>query len=359
MPRPAASHIAAALTAAALTLATCLPSEAATSTAWQVAFRGHFGSADMGNDLLAVAAASTTSAWAVGGTETSGNSNVSPVVLQWNGTKWQASALPSGLAGTLSAVSAPASDDVWAGSLINGYLLHGDGTAWSVAKKWPASQSGQITGITAFSPSNVWVFGASGAFAGLGTWHLSGGTWHKSTGLANTISGASALSPADMWAIGAQHQLNDTLVHYNGTTWQPVTSPALSGLAFGDILAISDSNIWATAAGSNRKPELVHFDGRQWQTVPVTVPKPVTELGAIAPGGHGGLWFAGFSASAQPPRAVHRSASGAWSASKLSAGVGDVEGLARIPGTTSLWAAGGLEKTSGADAVIWGHGPGT
>jgi len=361
MPRPAASHIAAALTAAALTLATCLPSEAATSTTWQVAFRGHFGSASMYNDLLAVAAASTTSAWAVGGTETSGNSDVSPVVLQWNGAKWQAPALPSGLAGTLSAVSAPASNDVWAGSLINGYLLHWDGTAWSVAKKWATSQSGQITGITAFSPSNVWVFGASGAFAGLGTWHLSGGTWHKSTGLANTISGASALSPADMWAIGAQHQLNDTLVHYNGTSWHPVTSPALAGLRFGYIFAASASNIWATAAtgGGGGTPELVHFDGKQWQALPVTLPKPVTELAGIAPDGHGGLWFAGVSVSAQPPRAVHRSASGAWSASKLSAGVGDVEDLARIPGTASLWAAGGLQRTAGGDAVIWGHGPGT
>jgi hypothetical protein len=91
--------------------------------------------------------------------------------------------------------------------------------------------------------------------------------------------------------------------------------------------------------------------------VPVTLPKQLTELGAIASDGHGGLWFSGISASAQPPRAVHRSASGVWSASKLSAGDGDVEGLALIPGTTSLWAAGGLEKTSGADAVIWGHGP--
>jgi hypothetical protein len=358
MPRPAASPIAAALTAAALTLAICPPSEAAASTGWQVAFRGHFGSAGMGNDLLAVAAASTASAWAVGGTESNGDSNVSPVVLQWNGTKWQAPALPTGLAGTLSAVSAPASNDVWAGSLINGYLLHWDGTAWSIAKKWATSQSGQITGITAFSPGNVWVFGASGAFAGLGTWHLSGGTWHKSTGLANTISGASALSPADMWAIGAQHQLNDTLVHYNGISWSPVTSPALAGLRFGYILAESASNIWATAA-SGRTPELVHFDGTQWQTLPVTMPKTVTELGNLAPDGHGGLWFQGISASAQPPRAEHRSASGAWSNFRLSTGVGDVEDLALIPGTASLWAAGGLEKTSGADAVIWGHGPGT
>jgi hypothetical protein len=187
-------HIGAALTAAALTLATCLPGEAATSTGWQVAFRGHFGPAGMGNDLLAVAASSMASAWAVGGTETSGDTDVSPVVLRWNGTKWQASTLPSGLIGTLSAVSAPASNDVWAGSLINGYLLHWDGTAWSVAKTWPGSQSGQITGITAFSSTNVWVFGGSGAFAGLGTWHLGGGTWHKVTGLGGTVDGVSALS---------------------------------------------------------------------------------------------------------------------------------------------------------------------
>jgi hypothetical protein len=228
-----------------------------------------------------------------------------------------------------------------------------------VAKTWTGSQGGQITGVTAFSPTNVWVFGASGASAGLGTWHLSGGTWHKLTGVAKAISSASAISPTDMWAITGVHELNDTLVHYAGTTWQPVTSPALSGLRFADILASSDSNIWATAAASGGTPELVHFDGQQWQTVPVTVPKQVAQLAAIASDGHGGLWFQTFSRSAQPPRAVHRSASGAWSADKLSAEVGDVEDLALIPGTTSLWAAGGLQKTSGADAVIWGRGPGT
>jgi hypothetical protein len=160
-----------------------------------------------------------------------------------------------------------------------------------------------------------------------------------------------------MWGIGSQHQLNDTLVHYKGTNWQPVTSPALAGLRFGYILARSASNVWATAATSGGTPELVHFDGQKWQRLPATLPKPVKDLAGIASDGHGGLWFAGLSLSAQPPRAVHRSAAGAWSASDLSAGDGVAEDLVLIPGTASLWAVGELQTAAGADTVIWGHGP--
>jgi hypothetical protein len=357
--RPAASRTAATLTAAALALAACLPSQAATGTGWQVAFSGHFGPADMSNALLAVTAPSTASAWAVGGTESSGDPGVSPVALQWAGSSWQASALPSGLTGTLGAVSAPAGNDVWAASYLNGYLLHWDGTTWSVAKNWPRSpngQSGEITGVTAFSPTDVWVFGASLAYAGLGAWHLSAGTWHKFTGLPNTITSASALSPTDMWAVGGQHQLNDSLVHYDGRAWQPVTSPALSGLQFGSVLAESDSDIWATAtpfAGS-AKPELLHFNGHQWRQLPVTLPKPLLRLGGMTPDGHGGLWFLGVSRSAIR-WAVHRSAAGIWSATTVSAKNGGAEDLALIPGTTSLWAVG----WTGADVTVWGRGPGT
>ena len=118
-----------------------------------------------------------------------------------------------------------------------------------MAKTWPEQQlARELTGVTAFSPTNVWVFGGPGANPGLGTWHLRGTTWHKVTGLAGGISTASAISRADMWAIGADSTApDDILLHYNGTTWQQVTSTALTGLQFSDILALSDTNIWVTA----------------------------------------------------------------------------------------------------------------
>jgi hypothetical protein len=359
--RPAALRIGTGLAAAALTVAAWPPGAAAASTGWQVAFQAHTGAATIYNGLIGVSAAGKASAWAVGGTDLSGSTPGAPLAEQWNGTSWQAATLPSGLTGTLGAVSTPAPNDAWAVSQLTGYALHWNGTSWSVAKTWPEHQlATEITGVTAFSPTNVWVFGAPGASPGIGTWHLRGTTWHKITGLAGAISTASALSRADMWAIGADNVApDDILLHYNGTAWQQVTSTALTGLQFSDILALSDSNIWVTATKPGSPPQrLLHFDGTNWTSVPV--PSGV-QLRQIAPDGSGGLWFSAARNSSQAPLAEHRSATGTWSSHPLSAGAGQAFGIAPIPGTTSLWASGFVQSSggTGSDAVIWGHGPAT
>ena len=349
------------LAAAALTATAWLPGAAAASTGWQVAFRTHSGAATIFNGLIGVSASGKASAWAVGGTDLSDATPGAPVAEQWNGKTWHAATLPTGLTGTLGAVSTPAQNDAWAVSQLTGYVLHWNGTMWSVAKKF--QESGQLaqelTGVTAFSPTNVWVFGAPGENPGLGTWHLRGTTWQKVTGLGGEISTASAISSADMWAIGADNvSPDDILVRYNGTTWQQVTSTALAGLQFGSILALSDSNVWVTATVGGSLPEhLLHFNGKAWTSQPA--PSGV-QLRGIAPDGHGGLWFSAERLkSSQPPLAVHRSAAGVWSSHTLPTGTGQAFGIASIPGTTSLWASGYLETngSTGSDAVIWGNGP--
>jgi len=356
-----ARRIGIGLGASALATAAWLPGAAAASTGWQVTFQAHTGATTIYNGLTGVAASGKTSAWAVGGTDLSGGTPGAPVAERWNGTSWQAATLPSGLTGTLGAVSTPAPNDAWAVSQLTGYALHWNGASWSVAKTWPETQfARELTGVTAFSPTNVWVFGAPGADPGLGTWHLLGTTWHKVTGLAGGIATASAISRADMWAIGADNVApDDILVHYNGTTWQKMTSTALNGLQFGDILALSDSNVWVTATvGGGLPQQLLHFDGASWTSVPV--PSSV-QLRGMAPDGSGGLWFSATRSSSQAPVAEHRSAMGTWSTYPLPTGTGQAFGIALIPGTTSLWASGYLQSSggTGSDAVIWGQGPAT
>jgi hypothetical protein len=350
------------LAAAALTTTAWLPGAAAASTGWQVAFRAHSGASTNFTGLTGVSASGKASAWAVGGTDLSGGATGAPAAERWNGKAWHAATLPSGLTGTLGAVSTPAQNDAWAVSRLTGYALHWNGTAWSVAKRWPEPAHGlnrELTGVTAFSPTNVWVFGAPGASPGFGTWHLRGTTWHKVTGPGGEIFTASAISPTDMWAIGADNVApDDILVRYNGTTWQQVTSPALTGLQFDSILALSDSNVWAAATVGGSLPEhLLHFDGKAWTSQPA--PSGV-QLRSIAPDGHGGLWFSAFRPKgSQLPLAEHRSATGTWSGHTLPTGTGQAFGIALIPGTSSLWASGYLETNgaTGSDAVIWGDGP--
>ena len=356
---PFAARIAAGLAATSMALVSGLPGAAAASTGWPVVFQAHYGTPALANGLFSVATSGKTSAWAVGGTDLSGSTPGAPLAEQWNGTSWQVATLPSGLTGTLGTVSTPAQNDAWAVSQLGGYVLRWNGAMWSVAKTFQESPpaSRQLTGVTAFSPANVWVFGAPGANPGLGTWHLIGTAWHKVTGLAGGISTASAISQADMWAIGADNMApDDILVHYNGTTWQQITSTALGGLQFSSILALSDSNVWVTATvAGGQSWRLLHFDGQGWTSVPV--PSGV-QLRSMAPDGHGGLWFTAARSSSQAPLAEHRSATGTWSTQALPTGPGQAFGIALIPGTTSLWASGYLDGSggTGSDAVIWGHG---
>jgi hypothetical protein len=355
---PSARRAGTALAAAALAAAAWLPGTASASTGWQVVFQAHYGAPSLVNGLSGVAASGPADAWAVGGTDPSGEGTQgAPVADHWNGTSWHAATLPGGLTGDLIAVSVPAPGDAWAVSQLSGYALHWDGMSWSVARTWPEHQlPSQITDVTAFSPTNVWVFGGPGAFPGIGTWHLRGSTWHHITGLAGGVTFASALSRSDIWAIGDSVSPEDILLHYNGTAWQQLSSPALTGLQFTRILALSDSNVWVIGSPSGGpQNRLLHFNGSTWRSVPITVPSGV-ELVSVASDGHGGLWFSGFGPSAQ--WAVHRSATGAWSSTQLGPG-STVFDFTRIPGTTSLWGAGGLNTASGADVAIWGHGPAT
>jgi hypothetical protein len=357
--RSAALRTGTGLAGAALATIAWLPGAAAASTGWQVVLQSHTGPSTIYNGLTSVSASGKASAWAVGGTDLSGGTPGAPLAEQWNGTSWQPAILPSGLTGTLGAVSTPASNDAWAVSQLTGYALHWNGTSWSVARTWPEHQlATEITGVNAFSPTNVWVFGGPGAYPGIGTWHLIGSTWHKVTGLAGAISTASASSRSDMWAIGADSvSPDDILLHYNGTTWQQVTGTALTGLQFESILALSDTDVWVTAApGGGPKQQLLHFDGTNWTSMPV--PSGV-QLRQIATDGSGGLWFSAARNSSQAPVAEHRSATGTWSGHPLSTGAGQAFGIAAIPGTMSLWASGYLQSSggTGSDAVVWGHGP--
>ena len=68
------------------------------------------------------------------------------------------------------------SRDIWAVSYAGGYVVHWNGAGWRVAKCW--RQHGVLSGVTALSPADVWVFGTTaGGFRGLGTWHFNGRTW--------------------------------------------------------------------------------------------------------------------------------------------------------------------------------------
>jgi hypothetical protein len=334
-------------------LSMAVPVQAAPVTGWRQFFRQHYGAPANFSVYEAVVASGKSDAWAFGGTNLNGGTAPvgTPVAERWNGRTWRGSALPRGLHDTIIAASAPSATDVWAVTHFGGYVLHWNGARWSLAKRLPGA--GQLTGVTALSATDVWVFGGGGFIGGLGTWHFNGRTWRQWKGSASGLERGSAVSPSDIWATGGMTTPENTILHFNGRAWRPVTAKALSGLQFQDIRAFSRTNVWASAtpATGNVLPGfLVHFNGAQWTRI--RIPWRVL-ADALAPDGRGGIWVAALGLTNQP-YVLHRTASGRWSRTPVSTFLLD---LALIPDTTSLWGVGAVSKrTAGADALIWAYG---
>jgi hypothetical protein len=226
----------AGLMAAALPLAAAPPAQAAGGPGWRIVATHRFGRPPGYGSLDSVVSTGRNNAWAFGGSDVVGLASGTPVAEHWNGRSWRVVALPSGLTGSIAAASAPAANDVWAVGGLSGFVLRYNGSTWSVARRWKHPL--EPTGVVAFSPTDVWVFGNPGI------WHLHGRTWTKVTGLAGSIQSASALSPRDIWAVGGSASI---LLRYNGRSWSRVKSKALTGLPFGDLLAVSPGDVWVEA----------------------------------------------------------------------------------------------------------------
>jgi hypothetical protein len=357
--RRAGAALAVAATAL-LATAGAWPAQAATGPGWRIVFtRQYQASQDSGYE--AALAFGQDNAWVFGGSSVGANRGY-PVAEHWNGTSWQAAPLPAGLSGTTVAASASSPSDIWAVSGLNGYVLHWNGSAWSVALKLTeTSYPSQFTGVTAISPTDVWVFGGSlngrTGLVGYGTWHFNGKTWAKVTGQGQNIIQASAVSASDIWAFGGPETAYDEVEQFNGTAWHQVSVPASAGFPY-YVLAQSADSVWLAGentASSQAYATLTHWNGHAWTgfAVPVAAPSQINEM---APDGQGGLWIEGQNRSSGQAWLLHRSASGAWTTTTRPAGA-QIASLALIPGTASLWGAG-LDFVDGTStATIWAYGP--
>jgi len=341
--------------AAALAFSPAISAQAASSPGWRVVFSHHYSGALVGSAYVAVASPSRTAAWAVGGAGGNGNPATGrPTGARWHDGSWRAIRLPSGLSGSLGAVSADSAKDAWAVSIFTGYVLHWSGTKWAVAKRFPEhGLPSELTGVTALSPSNVWVFGGPGADPGLGTWHFNGHSWqHVTSSPGDGIETASPLSATNMWAIGSASAPDDSIAHFTGS-WKTVRATALSGLQFSAITAVNRHDVWAagTVQTNSSQPRLVHMTSRGWSRV--HVPWSGVFPISLAPDGRGGIWITAQGSSAQ--WALHRTGAGTWTRIRLGPS-GALLRITLIPGTTSLWGAGSAQAKPVANAAVWAHG---
>jgi hypothetical protein len=272
-------------------------------TAWKQVTSPNAGGSSDPNFLDAVAATSSTNAWAVGYYY---NGTGEPTLIEhWNGTAWKQATSPnvggSSHSNILRGVVATSSTNAWAvGGSANGtaasqtLIEHWNGRAWKQATSPNAggsSHSNFLDGVAATSSTNAWAVGDyyNGTAYQTLIEHWNGTAWKQVTSPNpggsshyNILNGVAATSSTNAWAVGyfSNGTANQTLIeHWNGTAWKQVTSPNPGGSSNDNVLngvaATSSTNAWAVGYfynGTADRTLIEHWNGTAWKQV--TSPNP-------------------------------------------------------------------------------------
>jgi hypothetical protein len=241
------------------------------------------------NELLGVAAVTSSSAWAVGYYQ-SGTCvcNQRTLSEHWNGSSWTLISTPN--AGTafgdydvLKGAAAVTAGNVWAvgyagnvsSSNDKALIEHWNGIGWSLVPSPNPSTTQDLYGVSALTASDVWAVGGSfnqspyryGALIE----HWNGTSWSAVPNPATTaLYGVTAIAANDVWAVGYGQ-----ILHWNGTTWNSVPNGPGSSYDLQSVAAVSPSNIWAvgyeqvgSGEGYYPYPVVEHWNGSNWSAIP-------------------------------------------------------------------------------------------
>lgn len=355
---------------------TGVPAQAAVIHGWQVT--NVYGTGAQNFDPSwpgGLAVPSRTAAWMTWGGcvwPCDSGTNIS-ALERWNGRRWAPVPAHDLHGMTPSIVTASSAKDAWVFGLFPkgrfAGALHWNGATWTrrSVPTWLIRINGSGTADiypADFSPRNLWVFSLGGyagekrAYAA----HYQNGRWTKSY-LPAVPDFAAALSGKDIWLLGqpVTGQNKPVLMHWNGRRWStsPVPAQHEPGNAVG-LTAIGSHDLWVSWQPDNagEAQYLLHWNGARWAKVSF----PKGDIGSLVAGdGHGGIWVYGFlPGKRRGPRFLHLSA-GRWTTWGIPLRKGESEGnvdeLALIPGTTSLWAVGNVFSPGGGTeqnrTVIW------
>lgn len=259
-----------------------------------------------GGGLSGVAALAPDDLWAVGYYEApdATDSTTSPraLVEHWDGASWGVVSGPgSDPAGTLSAVTVLGRDNVWAAGTTgsNSTLIeHWDGSSWSIVPSpSPDSSAGQldelVTSISGLAANDVWMAGSfsAGDVPRALLEHWDGSAWIimpiSTPGSGGDLYGLTALAPNNIWASGDYLDpadpsiLHALLEHWDGSSWTAVPSPSPSSSLniLYSVCALAPGDIWAVgneeAGMSDREPVDIplhtlveHWGGSSWTVAP-------------------------------------------------------------------------------------------
>lgn len=302
--------------------------------AWRRSPIGTPGGTGAASTLAGVVAPAADLAFAVGAVDL-GGVVTQTLIERWNGASWkrQASPNPGGDPGvsSLDAVAAASPSSAWAvGSyltcsfcvpMFNQTLIeHWNGHAWrQVASPSPGPADSFLFGVSALSANDAWAVGATTDSAGFEQTlieHWNGHAWRQvrspnpgGPNRSNALFGVTAISRSDIWAVGTavEGKTDDTLIErWNGTTWKQVRSPqGPAGNSGSFLYAVADGWAVGTYAKNGADQTLIErWNGVSWRRV--TSPDPggaahPNLLTAVAARSASSAWATGYFATATAP----------------------------------------------------------
>ncbi len=262
--------------------------------AWSVVpFAHHIRDPEVPIGVTAMAGRSATDVWAIGPIFDACLDGDAAGAAHWDGRRWRFvnphicgtarssfSAIQDFGPGSVWAVGEYVMDDgTFAGDVPFQLAARFNGRRWTAFKNLPDDpETGGFTAVGGASPDDVWAAGQSvGSSSGLYAlmYHWNGSAWsdrHVQNPLPFVSFGAFGVVNAnDIWLVGGQHALfgplQPLIEHWNGYAWGVVAhAPAVAGAFLNSVAVIAANDIWATGEDPTG-PHVEHWDGRSWSTV--------------------------------------------------------------------------------------------
>jgi len=214
-----------------------------------------------GSPLVDLDMLSPDEGWAVGEYELGENRR--PLTLRWNGEAWEHVDAPGTSSATLNAVSAAASDDVWAvGRAGDPLAIHWDGAAW-VEHALPPVEDRFLhpLGVHAASSDEAWTVGAwEGDRSRSAVIAWDGATWSDEP--VRDFRGHDSLTSVDEaagvgWIVGGRRSNSGTFpiaLRLGAGGWNRIEAenPGRGGHLI-DVEAAQDGSAWGTGRASSRR----------------------------------------------------------------------------------------------------------